>query len=158
MGVRDALDTPEVSGNLQAMCHRYENRAETWVREERMDVRASDAERDAAVEALRAHAQAGRLTAEELEARVGQALAATTRADLAALQDDLPAARRIVPRRAPQRHGHVGFLPIALLLVTIWALTGAGYFWPMWPLLWFAFAGVMRTGHIRVTGNIRRTW
>ena len=44
-------------------------------------------------------------------------------------------------------------LAIAVLLVAIWAVTGAGYFWPMWPLAWFAFAGLMRwrgnTGVIR---------
>ena len=37
-------------------------------------------------------------------------------------------------------------LAIAVLLVAIWALTGAGYFWPVWPLLWFAFASL---GHLR---------
>jgi hypothetical protein len=126
----------------------------------RDDVRASDAERDRAVEALRAHAQAGRLSADELEQRVGTALSATTRADLVALLDDLPNApaprRSAAPRSGAPRLP--GFLPIALLLVAIWALTGAGYFWPMWPLLWFAFAAIMRSGHIRVTGNTRRTW
>jgi hypothetical protein len=25
-------------------------------------------------------------------------------------------------------------VPIAVLLIAIWALTGAGYFWPMWPI------------------------
>jgi hypothetical protein len=132
---------------------------------DRRDVRASDAERDRVVESLRAHAQAGRLTAEDLEERVGAALAATTRADLDALERDLPAEapRRAVagprPRARRTGRGHpMGFIPIALLLVAIWALTGAGYFWPVWPLLWFAFAAIMRGGHIRVTGNTRRTW
>jgi uncharacterized protein DUF1707 len=122
---------------------------------ERRDVRASDAERDRAVEALRAHAQAGRLSSEELEERVGAALAATTRADLDALQRDLPGEqprRSVAAPRARSRRGHpTGLFPIALLLVAIWALTGAGYFWPVWPLLWFAFAGLARVGHMRVT-------
>ena len=151
-----------MSGNFQAMCqaardHRQDAMGTYDI--ERSDVRASDAERDAVVEALRAHAQAGRLTADELEERVGLALAAKTREDLAKLQDDLPApARRIVARPTRARRGHPGFLPIAVLLIAIWALTGAGYFWPMWPLLWFAFAAFARGGHMRVTGNTRRTW
>jgi hypothetical protein len=128
---------------------------------DRGDVRASDAERERVVEALRAHAEAGRLTADELEERVAAALAATTRDDLAALQRDLPGrpAPTVSRARDGGRGGHsVGFLPIALLLVAIWALTGAGYFWPMWPLAWFAFAALMRSGHMRVTSNTRRTW
>ena len=118
-------------------------------------MRASDAERDRAVESLRAHAQAGRLTSEELEERVGAALAAITRADLDALERDLPGERPRRPAAAPRPRAHrahpTGFLPIALLLIAIWALTGAGYFWPVWPLLWFAFIGFRRLGHIRVT-------
>lgn len=109
----------------------------------RGDLRASDAERDRAVEALREHAQAGRLSSEELEQRVELALTATTRADLAVLTRDLPE-----PRRPAVARGYPGVVPIAVLLVAIWALTGAGYFWPLWPLLWFAFA---RAGHRRVT-------
>jgi hypothetical protein len=138
--------------------HRYETRFETI--DERMDVRASDAERDAVVESLRGHAQAGRLTSEELEERVGMALAAKTRAELATLQHDLPQpARRVAPRARPRQEHHRGtpFVPIAILLIAIWAVTGAGYFWPLWPLLWFAFIALMRGGQERVTGNTRRT-
>jgi hypothetical protein len=144
------------------MCHDGRHWNETTVQDERMDVRASDAERDAVVESLRGHAQAGRLTSDELEERVEVALAATTRADLAALQHDLPApARRVAPRpvaRQERHHGRPPFVPIAILLIAIWAVTGAGYFWPIWPLLWFAFIAMMRSGHPRVTGNTRRTW
>ena len=125
---------------------------------ERRDVRASDAERERVVEALRGHAQSGRLTSEELEQRVEAALAATTRADLDALQRDLPTAPRPPAAVRRERTHGPGLLPIALLLIAIWAFTGAGYFWPIWPLLWFAFAAMMRHGHIRVTGNTRRTW
>jgi DUF1707 SHOCT-like domain len=138
--------------------HRYETSFE--IPDERMDVRASDAERDAVVESLRGHAQAGRLTSEELEERVEVALAAKTRADLARLQRDLPApARRVVPRPRPRQHrGHPPFVSIAVLLIAIWAVSGGGYFWPVWPLLWFAFIAMMRGGHTRVTGNNRHTW
>jgi Domain of unknown function (DUF1707) len=142
--------------------HRYETRFETTVQDERTDVRASDAERDVVVESLRGHAQAGRLTSDELEERVALALAAKTRDDLAALQRDLPApARRVATRPRPQQAQHRGrppFVPIAFLLIAIWAVTGAGYFWPIWPLLWFGFIAMMRSGNPRVTGNTRRTW
>jgi hypothetical protein len=28
-----------------------------------------------------------------------------------------------------------GLVALSVLLVAIWALTGAGYFWPIWPIL-----------------------
>lgn len=55
-------------------------------------VRASDAERDESVAALRQAAAEGRLTFEELADRVDSAWRATTRDDLALLTADLPAA------------------------------------------------------------------
>ena len=60
-------------------------------------VRASDVEREAAAEALRVHAAAGRLDVEELDARTGAVLRARTRADIAAVLEDLPA---VAPRPA----------------------------------------------------------
>ena len=59
--------------------------------------RASHADREQVVGALQAAFVQGRLTADELDERVGQALAARTYADLAALTADLPAG----PDRAP---------------------------------------------------------
>lgn len=59
-----------------------------------VDLRASDADREHAAEALRRHGAEGRLTTDELEDRLSQALAATTVGQLAALQEDLPAAPR----------------------------------------------------------------
>jgi fatty acid desaturase len=95
------------------------------------DVRASDTEREQVAETLRTHAAAGRLDPDELDERLGRAFAARTRADLEPLVADLPAAapkpRRELPRVAP-------VIPLAILLVAIWALTGAGYFWPIWPI------------------------
>jgi len=57
-----------------------------------VEVRASDAERDAVVERLSAACAEGRLTLEELGGRVGVAYAALWRADLEALLADLPPA------------------------------------------------------------------
>jgi Domain of unknown function (DUF1707)/Cell wall-active antibiotics response 4TMS YvqF len=53
-------------------------------------VRASDSERDAAVEQLRAAAVDGRLTLEELTTRSGAAYSARTRDELALVTSDLP--------------------------------------------------------------------
>ncbi len=57
---------------------------------EEKPVRIGDQEREEAVARLGAHYEAGRLTAEEHQERVGQALQAKTQTDLAALFDDLP--------------------------------------------------------------------
>jgi hypothetical protein len=63
-------------------------------------VRASDADREHVIGVLREAFAEGRLTAEEHSARVGQAYAARTYAELAAVSADLPAgpsARRHAP-------------------------------------------------------------
>src|SRR3954447_15739714 len=57
----------------------------------RMDVRASDAERDATVDRLREAAAEGRLTLEELSDRIEGAAGSVTRTELATLTSDLPA-------------------------------------------------------------------
>ena len=56
-----------------------------------MDVRASDAERDATVDRLREAATEGRLTLEELTGRIEAAANAVMRSDLVPLTSDLPA-------------------------------------------------------------------
>jgi len=67
--------------------------------------RASHADREQVVGALKAAFVQGRLTADELDERVGQALAARTYAELAALTTDLPAdpapARQPAPATQP---------------------------------------------------------
>ena len=85
------------------------------VADETKAVRASDGEREQTVELLRAHAAEGRLTVEEFSARVDEAYAARTRAELDALVDDLPAlaghieAAHALERRAPKRFTGVAF-------------------------------------------------
>lgn len=54
-------------------------------------VRASDADRDRTASLLSEHHAAGRLTAEEFQDRMDQALAARTLGDLEDLLEDLPA-------------------------------------------------------------------
>lgn len=68
------------------------------------DMRASDADREAAADALRAHHAIGRIDDEELEERVAAALAARTLSQLAALSEDLPTLARpatVVPADIP---------------------------------------------------------
>jgi hypothetical protein len=65
--------------------------------------RASRADREQVVDALKAAFVQGRLTADELDERAGQALAARTYAELAALTKDLPADPAPAPQPAPGR-------------------------------------------------------
>ncbi len=120
------------------------------------DVRASDAEREQVVSELREHGAAGRLGVEELDQRVEAALSATTRRDLAGLLGDLPA---IAPPRRPRSDGcgeHLrSYLMVMALLVAIWALTGAGYFWPVWPMLGWGI-GVLSHASATRGGRARR--
>jgi len=57
---------------------------------DRAGLRASDADRERAVELLRGHAEAGRLTVDELDERCSRALSATTFGELDAVTADLP--------------------------------------------------------------------
>ena len=95
------------------------------------ETRASDAEREQVAETLRTHAAAGRLDPDELEERLGRAFGARTRAELEPLVADLPTP---TPRPRRQIPRIPAIIPLAILLVAIWALTGAGYFWPIWPI------------------------
>lgn len=70
-----------------------------------VDLRASDAERDAAVGRLQVAFAEGRLTDEEFDDRMRLALAARTHADLGRLLADLPASAPAVPRPAAPSPG-----------------------------------------------------
>jgi uncharacterized protein DUF1707 len=120
------------------------------------ELRASDAEREQAVTQLREHGAAGRLDVDELEQRIGAAYQARTRGDLVKLLDDLPSTQPAVAPREPYQpafrrrrdHHHHGwgmFIRVSVLLVAIWALSGADYFWPAWVMAWWAFALLMRS-------------
>jgi hypothetical protein len=84
-------------------------------------LRVSDAERDVTLKILNDNAAVGRLTLDELEERAGQAIAAKTRGELAALTSDLPAegdAVRPGPTSAP-----AGRKPVRWLI----AIMGGGH-------------------------------
>src|SRR5688500_11437404 len=107
----------------------------------RGDVRASDADRDRAVAALRHHFAAGRLSDQELEARVATACAAQwrseLRATLAGLPSDAPvrAARRLARTNAAALRAHVAtFAVVNGASVGVWAAAGSDQFWPAFVL------------------------
>lgn len=107
-------------------------------RSQPLNLRASDQDRDAVIELLRAHSAEGRLDAAELDERTGAALAARTRGQLAALLADLPPTGppRSAPRQRAFLRAHLGtYVAVNVMLVVIWALTGFGYPWFVWPLL-----------------------
>jgi hypothetical protein len=105
---------------------------------------ASDADRERIAERLRAATAEGRLTSEELEERLERAFSARRDAELEPLVADLPAPRG-EPRPRDRSHERA-YLATMLLLVAIWALTGAGYFWPIWPMLGWGIGVVADTG------------
>ena len=101
------------------------------------DIRVSDAEREQHADLLREHAAQGRLTVDELDERLDRVYAARTHGELAPVVGDLPAPRRPRAPRRPlyERPELAAFVAVNLMLIVIWAATGAGYFWPIWPLL-----------------------
>jgi hypothetical protein len=115
---------------------------------------ASDRDREQAAERLRAAAAEGRLTAEELEERLERAFSARTEAELAPLVGDLPLAGDPAPpparvrrrRRGPDPDHLRAYIAVNVMLVAIWALTGAGYFWPIWPILGWGVGLVADSG------------
>jgi hypothetical protein len=128
-----------------------------------LEIRAGDDERNATIERLAEHYRAGRLTADELEERTSAAQVALTRGDLAALEADLPApSAPAAPGRSRDDAGDdegslADSLKVYAVVITflwiIWGATGAGYPWPIWPMLgWglgLALGAVGRRSHRR---------
>ena len=106
----------------------------------RGDLRASHADRERAIEVLKAAFVQGRLTKDELDLRVGQTLGSRTYAELAVVTADLPtglaAARPPARVRAPGdarvlRPGPV-IAVATVLCAAVWAITFFGQ-WPANP-------------------------
>jgi len=107
-------------------------------------VRIGDAERDRVIDQLADHHAAGRLALAEFEDRMAAAQTARTGADLAVLTADLPALASPTASRGPARPAFRRsgldpavrtYLAVMALLWLIWLATGAGYPWPVWPML-----------------------
>ena len=112
-------------------------------------LRASHVDRDQAISALRAAFVHGRLTSDEFDARVGQALASRTRAELAAITADIPAGPiGVQPAREPN--------PPALsvksgVCVTVSAATLAAV---LWAAAWSAGSAAASAAALAVTGVV----
>ena len=76
---------------------------------DRPELRASDADRDAVVAQLRRHAEAGRLTVDELDERCSAALSAVTVGELRSLLGDLPREQAPVVAQSRQPSGKYHF-------------------------------------------------
>jgi hypothetical protein len=107
-------------------------------------LRVGDIDREQVADQIAEHHAAGRLTLDELEERLTTVWSARTGDELAATLVDLPA-QPVRPEPAPSRHPYVAVASLPTQLITylaviaglwlIWALTGAGYPWPVWPML-----------------------
>jgi len=124
--------------------------SENWNGPTRM--RTSDQEREQIAEILRAAMTEGRLTLEEGEERLASAYAAKYRDELGPLTADLPDGGRRALAATPQarlttrRHlrRHTSFVVLAALFLTgLWVLSGAHFFWPVFPLV-FLVMGLVR--------------
>lgn len=102
-------------------------------------LRASDAEREQVIDDLRQHAADGRLTMDEFEQRVAEALAATTRGDLEPVLRELPPLERASqPRPRPRRQvrmpsGRTVFAAVAIVFAVIMVMQGL--WWIVFPLM-----------------------
>ena len=138
-------------------------------RSPRAGLRASDADRDRVAERLRDDYGAGRLSAEDLTERVEGVYAARTVSDLEALTADLPSADE---HRTPRRRDALDtsfrihfaiYSVVNLMLIGIWAASGGGYFWPVWPMLGWGIgvgchaAPLLARGAPRVPGGVAAT-
>ncbi len=125
-------------------------------------LRASDADRAVVQEVLGEAYADGRLDHEELDTRTSAVTTARTLGELPPLLADLVAdrpagavdahgpltpelleQRAVAKYRSDRREAVLGFLGPSLVCVVIWALTGAGFFWPGFVIV-FTFLNVLR--------------
>jgi hypothetical protein len=112
---------------------------------DKREVRIGDAERDRAVAELGDHFAAGRLTREEFDERIDQAMQARFDRDLRSLFTDLPVSADAEPQPAPMPGWRMGLgiavplllwlLPLLLVASVILAIALSAP-WLFWGLLW----------------------
>jgi len=114
--------------------------------------RVGDADREAVGGVLRTHFADGRLDVDEFSERLDEAWKAETVAELKHVLRDLPApARSEPPRPRPARGSSARvmhrlaaahtrtFLIVMAIVAALWAMSGAGGMWPLWPLAIWGF-------------------
>ena len=118
--------------------------------------RVSDADRDRVAAELSEHFQAGRLTQDEFDERVGQAISARTQGDLDKLVADLPSGRATgsLPAAGPPAGlvargarwaGPAAVLAVAVVLFAVTAAWPHGHgHWAPWWLIPLAFFTIRR--------------
>lgn len=122
-------------------------------------VRIGDAERERAAHDLAEHFAAGRLTREEFDQRTAVVLGARNGLDLKEVLADLPAlaasrpghdlarpqdsAAALKARRLWRSVALTPWATFGVFFVLIWLVTGAGYFWPIWPIMGWGIAVVI---------------
>jgi hypothetical protein len=134
----------------------------------RDQMRASHADRERVVERLRAALDEGRLDLGEYDERLQQAYAARTYGDLDGLLTDLPVGQLPVLSEAPVEprrksptaewilHQWQSWVPAAVALTAIWAISGFGDYWPGWIIGIWAAAVLWRTVNGLMSGAPRR--
>jgi hypothetical protein len=109
------------------------------------DVRASDADRQRVIDLLRTHTADGRLTLDEFEERVGEALAARTRDELRLVLRELPLPADPAPAAAPPvRHRsrrRMPTVPATVLLVVVGSVLLGHFAWWLIPIGFWVFGG-----------------
>ena len=108
--------------------------------------RAGDRDRQKTATRLGQALAQGYLEMGEYDRRLQTAFQTQTAGELKQLVADLPLERirRADPRRRAARQAaarlgvriHLAaFLTMTTVVLSVWAATGAGYFWPIWPIL-----------------------
>lgn len=100
------------------------------------EMRASDSDREHAVEVLRSHAAEGRLGPDELSERLDEAFASRTLGELRFVLRELPerpGAPPARPERSRQRPGALRATPLLVLtaIIVSFAVAGLGFVWPL---------------------------
>jgi hypothetical protein len=102
-------------------------------------MRAADGDRQAVADRLKSALDEGRLDLHEYDDRLQQAYSARTYGELERLTTDLPTGRQVAA--TPSDDGvtrrwviHVWdeYVTAVAICVAIWAISGLGYFWPVW--------------------------
>lgn len=108
-------------------------------------LRVSDSDRERVADLLRQHYGAGRLSEEELSERIESVYGVRTMSELEAVTADLPSPREGGRRRGGALEASVRihltvYIVVNVFLIAIWAASGGGYFWPVWPILGWGIA------------------